>query len=79
MENGNMCSIGLENLFFKKVHVHLGSFDDCLTITSWQNHPVGVRVNSKEFGSLFLSEGTYLLCENECPICSKKGLKSELK
>jgi len=70
---GNL-SIGAGNFNFKKVHIHLGSIDRCLTIEKWyDNEGMGIEVKTKECGSLFLSEGTYILIEDKCPICDKIG------
>ena len=61
---------------FRRVHIftHTGQ-DKCIEIQSCITHPVGVTVYTKEYGALYLSEGTYMLCESECPICG--GLTNE--
>lgn len=63
-------SYGLGNFSFKKVHV--STYDGksaCLTVEKWHDNSTGIEVKTKEKGSLFLSEGTYILCEDKCPIC----------
>jgi hypothetical protein len=32
---------------------------------------MGIEVQTKEYGALYFSEGTYILVENKCPICDK--------
>lgn len=72
---GNM-SFGLGNFDFERVHIftHDGH-DRCLAIKKWHDNETGIEIETKDFGALFLSEGTYMLCENECPICGKEGNK----
>ena len=65
--------IGFGNFTFRKVHIftHDGR-DRCLTIEKWYENNVGIEVRTKECGTLWLSEGTYMLCEDECPICGRE-------
>ncbi len=67
-------SIGLGNFSYEGVHCadSCGNIRD-LTIISWHNDDVGIEVDTKECGSLFLSEGTYTLyeCIGKCPFCNK--------
>lgn len=65
---GNM-SIGPGNFSFKKVHVDTHHQNKCFTIQSWRDDERGIEVNTKEAGSMFLSEGVYMLIEDECPFC----------
>lgn len=57
---------------FRRVHIftHNGQ-DKCLEIQSWHDNEIGIEVHTKVYGALYLSEGTYMLCESECPICGK--------
>lgn len=66
-------SLGFGNYNFKRIHIftHDGN-DQCLTVEKWYEDDVGIEVKTKECGALWLSEGTYMLCENECPICGAK-------
>lgn len=69
---GNM-SIGLGNYSFKKVHILTYSGNDIdLTIEKWYESGNGIEVYTSECGSIFLSEGCYILCEDRCPICDKE-------
>ena len=58
---------------FRRVHIftHTGQHK-CIEIQSCIMHPVGATVYTEEYGALYLSEGTYMLCESECPICGGK-------
>ncbi len=70
---GNM-SIGLGNYEFKHVHIftHDGN-DRCLEVEKWYEGDTGIEVCTAEYGSLFLSEGTYMLCGDKCPICDNEN------
>lgn len=65
---GNM-SIGLGNFDYEKVHVETYNNSGCYTIEKWYDYERGIEVKTKEVGSLFCSEGTYILVEDECPFC----------
>lgn len=69
---GNM-SIGLGNYSFKRVHIVTYNGNDVdLTIEKWYESGNGIEVYTREYGSIFLSEGCYILCEDRCPICDKE-------
>ena len=67
---GNM-SLGMGNFTYKKVHVDTHGYSGCLTIEKWYENSTGIEVKTKEAGSLYLSEGTYVLLsgDKECPFC----------
>ena len=66
---GNM-SIGPGNYSFKKVHINTYENSGCVSIDKWhENEGGGIEVHNKDCGSMFLSEGTYILLEDQCPIC----------
>lgn len=66
-------SLGLGKFTFRKVHIFIHDGPDmCLTVEKWYESDTGIEVKTKEYGSLWLSEGTYMLCENECPICGRE-------
>lgn len=67
---GNM-SVGVGNYTFKKVHINTLNYSGCLELESWHNNKRGIEVKTKEVGSLYLSEGTYILIGEKCPICDK--------
>ena len=66
-------SMGLGSFNFKKVHVDTYHYYGCLTVEKWHDNESGVEVKTKEAGAIFLSEGTYILLEDdeECPFCGK--------
>lgn len=65
-------SIGFGNFTFTKVHIFIHDGPDmCLTLKKWYESDTGIEVLTKEYGSLWLSEGTYMLCQNDCPICGR--------
>lgn len=66
-------SIGFGNFAFTKVHIFVYDGPDmCLTVEKWYESNTGIEVKTKEYGSLWLSEGTYMLCEHDCPICNRE-------
>lgn len=67
---GNM-SVGFGNFTFQKVHVSTYYYDGCFTIEKWHDAATGIEVSTKEAGSMFLSEGTYMLIEKDCPFCGE--------
>lgn len=68
---GNM-SLGLGNFTFTKVHVDMHHFSGCFTIEKWYDSDTGIEVLTEEAGSMYLSEGTYVLLDGSkpCPFCS---------
>lgn len=62
-------SYGLGTYTFKKVHINTLNYSGCLELESWYDNDRGIEVKTKEVGSLFLSEGTYILIGEKCPIC----------
>ena len=66
---GNL-NLGLGEFHFSHVHIfNPDGTDACLTIVSWRECDVGVEVRTEEYGAIWISEGCYILCEGECPIC----------
>ena len=67
-------ALGLGNFEFKGIHVcdHSGNCCD-LPLAKWHDNAEGIEVKTTNGDSFFCSEGTYILYENECPICSAKG------
>lgn len=66
-------NVGIGNYSYKKVHIfpHEG-VGYCAELNSWHDDTTGVEVHTKDYGDLFLSEGTYMLVEDKCPICDKE-------
>jgi hypothetical protein len=62
---------GWGNYSFTKVHILDGGATSgrCVAIVSWHDDDVGIEVRTVDFGTLYLSEGTYILIEGKCPIC----------
>lgn len=67
-------SIGFGNFTFEKVHVDTYHYSGCFTVKTWYDTSNGIEVLTEEAGSMFLSEGTYVLIEGdkECPFCTEK-------
>lgn len=65
-------SFGFGEYNFKKVHIftHDGH-DVCLELIRWHDDSQGIEIYTKDYDSLFISEGAYMLCQDKCPICDK--------
>jgi predicted small secreted protein len=63
---------GFGNYTFKHVHFNDGITGVCADVDSWHDNDLGCEVHTDEFGTLYLSEGTYILIEQayDCPFCS---------
>lgn len=72
---GNM-SLGPGNFKFNVVHVcdHSGNCSD-YEIEKWYDNDTGIEVKLKNGNKLFLSEGTYILASDHCPICGEGAKK----
>ena len=62
---------GVGNYTYTHVHASDGVEGRCATITSWHDNTTGIELHTKEWGSVYLSEGTYMLYESSsgCPFC----------
>ena len=76
---GNM-SLGMGNFDFEKIHVDTYHYSGCFTVEKWYDNGTGIEVKTKEAGALFLSEGQYILIEDDCPFCAANKIinKDEL-
>ena len=70
MMAGCNMGIGVGKFEFNGIHCadFAGNVRD-FTVIKWYDDSNGIEVKTEEAGSLFFSEGTYILYENECPIC----------
>ena len=54
-------------------HVHFSDMVEghCADISSWHDNTTGIELHTVEYGSMFLSEGSYILFEShvDCPFC----------
>lgn len=66
-------SWGLGNFTFEKIHVDTYHYSGCFTVVNWHDNETGIEVKTKEAGSMYLSEGTYILLEGDkgCPFCGE--------
>ena len=64
-------SIGLGNYTFAHIHIDDNINSYCAEVEKWFDVDRGIEIKTKEFGSIFCSEGTYILFENgnDCPFC----------
>lgn len=62
---------GLGNYSWKHVHFSDAVSGHCATISSWHDNTTGIEIHTVECGSMFLSEGSYILFESgsDCPFC----------
>ena len=66
-------SLGFGNYNFNKAHIYLGGEKGvCVEVDSWHDNEIGVELKLKDGkGTIYCSEGTYMMVENYCPICGK--------
>ena len=62
---------GFGNYNWKHVHFSDAVEGHCATISSWHDNTTGIELHTVECGSMFLSEGSYILFESAagCPYC----------
>lgn len=67
---GNM-SMGLGNFEFSKIHIDTHHYVGCFTVQKWYESGTGIEVKTQEAGSIYVSEGSYILLDGsaECPFC----------
>lgn len=65
---------GVGNYNWKHVHFSDMVEGHCATISSWHDNTTGIELHTVECGSMFLSEGSYILFESskDCPYCEGK-------
>ena len=65
-------NIGFGNYNWKHVHFTDNVEGHCATITSWHDNTTGIELHTKECGSMFLSESSYILFDEatHCPYCN---------
>lgn len=62
-------SFGLGTYEYNRIHIDTYHYSGCLEIDKWYDNSTGVEVKTESGESLFLSEGTYILVEEDCPFC----------
>ena len=64
---------GFGNYNWKHVHFSDAIEGHCATISSWHDNTTGIEIHTVECGSMFLSEGSYILFESnvDCPFCGE--------
>ena len=64
---------GIGNYTYTHVHISDGAEGHCAGVTSWYDNDLGIELHTKEFGSIYCSEGTYFLFEDgiKCPFCKE--------
>lgn len=67
---GNM-SMGMGSFEYNKIHIDTHHYSGCIEVEKWYENASGVEVKTEKYGSIFLSEGTYVMIEDECPFCDK--------
>ena len=67
-------SWGVGNYTFTHVHISDAVEGHCATVNSWHDNESGIELHTKEFGDIYLSEGTYMLFNDgsDCPFCGDK-------
>lgn len=62
---------GVGNYTFRHVHISDAVEGHCATVESWHDTTSGIELHTREFGDIYLSEGTYMLFHDAsgCPFC----------
>lgn len=67
---GNM-SLGIGNFEYNKIHIDTYHYSGCFEIEKWYDNATGIEVKIKDVGSIYASEGDYILIQDECPFCDR--------
>ena len=64
---------GFGNYSWRHAHFTDNVEGHCATISSWHDNTTGIELHTVECGSMFLSEGSYILFESagDCPFCGE--------
>lgn len=67
-------SIGFGSFHYERIHIDTHHYSGCLTVEAWYESESGIEVRTSEAGSMFASEGTYVLLSGDkpCPFCAGK-------
>ena len=65
-------SWGLGNFTFTHIHISDAVEGHCATVEKWYDNSEGIEVKTTEFGSMYCSEGSYMLFGSgaDCPYCN---------
>lgn len=68
-------SWGMGNYNFTHIHFSNSIENHCATVEKWHDNEIGIEVSTKEYGPIYLSEGTYFLFRHieDCPFCNEIG------
>lgn len=63
--------LGMGNYTFEHIHFSNAVEGHCATVEKWYDNETGIEVSTTEYGSLYLSEGSYALFSSadKCPYC----------
>ena len=63
-------SLGLGNFQYSVIHVYdtAGNYHD-YHIAKWYESNSGIEVTTTDGNNLFVSEGSYILAKDYCPLC----------
>lgn len=69
---GNMAVLSPGTFTFNHIHSDTYHNPMCFTVEKWWDNSDGIEVKTKECGTLYFSEGDYVLVEDgdECPYCT---------
>lgn len=71
---GNMAVLDPGSFTFKHIHVETFGKGFCADVEKWWDNDNGIEVQTKEYGAMYLSEGTYMMFDDgdNCPYCSQE-------
>lgn len=68
--SGCNVSYGIGSYEYNKIHVATHGYSGCIDIDKWYDTSTGLEVKTEDGQSMFFSEGTYILVEDDCPMCN---------
>ena len=68
-------SIGFGSFHYERIHIDTHHYSVCLTVEAWYESESGIEVRTSEAGSMFASEGTYVLLggDKPCPFLFRES------
>ena len=64
-------ALGMGTFTFNHIHFTDNVTGYCGTVEKWHDNETGIEVKTSEYGSMYCSEGSYILFGNgsQCPYC----------
>ena len=62
---------GIGNYNYTHARFSVDEVGVCADVSSWHDNELGCEIHTKDYGSIYCSEGSYILIEDgkDCPFC----------